>query len=206
VDLTSVSTATLKYWTWYDIEEDWDYAYLLVSSDSGKRWIILPATTTRDTNPNQQSLGHGYSGKSGSGEDAIWIEETADLSAYAGQKIQIRFAMQNDLVVNNYGFAVDDLSIPEIGWSDDVETVGSEWVTNGFIRIHNRIPQIWRVRVVEQSKDGSIVVHDLDIVDGAGKLAINFDDLEQLVVFVFGQTRYTTLPASYIVKVLPDPK
>jgi immune inhibitor A len=204
VDLTSVSTATLKYWAWYNIEEDWDYAYLLVSTDKGKRWTILPATTTRDTNPNQQNLGYGYSGVSGGGKDSTWIEETADLRAYAGQKIQIRFAMQNDLVVNNYGFAVDDLSIPEIGWSDDVELGGSDWVTDGFIRIHNRIPQVWRVRVVEQRKDGSIAVHDLDIVDGTGKITINFDDLERLVVFVFGQTRYTTIPASYSVTVSPD--
>ena len=203
VDLTSVPGATLKYWVWYNIEQDWDYAYLLVSTDEGVHWTVLPATSTRDTNPNQQSLGNGYTGVSGGAGDAAWVEETVDLSAYAGQKIQIRFAMQNDLVVNEYGFALDDLSIPEIGWSDDFETGGGDWVSTGFTRIHNRVPQVWRVRLVEQRKDRSIVVHDLDIVNGTGTLAIDFDDLERLVVIVFGQTRYTTIPASFSVGVSP---
>lgn len=203
VDLTSVTDATLKYWAWYDIEEDWDYAYLLVSTDGGNHWTILPATTTRDTNPNQQNLGHGYSGVSGGGQDAVWVEETADLGAYAGQKILLRFAMQNDLVVNDFGFALDDLSIPETGWSDDVETGGSGWISQGFTRIHNRLPQIWRVRVVEKSTDGSTTIHDINITDGRGKLVVNFTNLDKVVIFVFGLTRYTTLPASYGVEVSP---
>jgi hypothetical protein len=203
VDLTGASSATLKFWAWYTIEEDWDYAYLLVSADAGKHWALVPATTSRETNPNQQNLGHGISGISGDGQDAAWIEETADLSAYAGQQIQIRFAMQNDLVVNEFGFAVDDLSIPEINWSDDDEAGDSGWTSDGFIRIHNHVPQVWSVRAVEQHKDGSIVVHSLEITNGAGKLPINFDELERLVVFVIGQTRYTTIPASYTVEVSP---
>jgi immune inhibitor A len=203
VDLIGVSSATLKYWTWYDIEEDWDYAYLLVSTDDGKHWTLLPASSSRETDPNSQNLGHGFSGKSGKGQDAAWIEETADLSAYAGQRIQIRFAMQNDLVVNNFGFAVDNLSIPEIGWSDDIEMDAGGWVADGFVRVHNRIPQVWRVRAVEQRKDGSIIVHDVEITNGAGKLTLNFDDLKRLVVFVIGETRFTTIPASYSVNVSP---
>jgi immune inhibitor A len=203
VDLTNVSTATLKYWAWYNIEKDWDYAYLLVSTDDGKHWTRVPATSSRETDPNQQNLGHGFSGVSGDGQDSAWIEESANLSAYAGKRIQIRFAMQNDLVVNNFGFAVDDLSIPEIGWSEDVEAGAGDWVTDGFVRVHNRIPQIWSVRAVEQRKDGSIIVHDIEITNGTGKLALNFDDLERLVVFVIGETRYTTIPASYSVNVSP---
>jgi hypothetical protein len=201
VDLTKVTSATLKYWAWYDIEEDWDYAYLLASTDNGAHWTLIPATSSRETNPNDQNLGHGFSGKSGGGADPAWVQETADLSAFAGRKILLRFAMQNDLAVNNFGFAVEDLSIPEIGWSDNIEAGQAGWTTDGFVKIHNSIPQVWRVRAVEQRKDGSIVVHDLDIVNGAGQLDVNFDNLERLVVFVIGQTRYTTIPASYQLEV-----
>lgn len=203
VDLSSVSSATLKYWAWYDIEEDWDYAYLLVSTDNGEHWDLVPATSSRDTDPNDQNLGHGSSGKSGGGKDAIWIEESADLSAYAGQKILLRFAMQNDLAVNNFGFAIDDLSIPEISWSDDAESGDTGWISGGFVRSHNRVPQVWRVRAVEERTDGSIIVHDIDIVNGTGQLDIDFSNLKRLVIFVIGQTRYTTLPASYQVEVAP---
>ena len=114
----------------------------------------------------------------------------------------LRFAMQNNRSINNFGFAVDDLSIPEIGWSDNVEAGGKDWTSGGFVPVHNRVPQVWGVRAVEQNKDGSIAVHDLEIKNGAGRLEINFSKLNRLVVFVIGQTRYTTLPASYRVEVL----
>jgi hypothetical protein len=110
--------------------------------------------------------------------------------------------MQNNRSVNNYGFAVDDLSISEIGWSDNVEAGGKDWTSGGFVPIHNRVPQVWGVRAVEQTKDGSIVVHDLAVKNGAGKLEMDFSKLNRLVVFVIGQTRYTTLPASYRVEIL----
>ncbi len=203
IDLSGVSTATLNYWAWYHIEEDWDYAYLLVSNDQGEHWTLVPATSSRESDPNDQNLGHGFTGRSGGGEDAIWIEETADLSAYTGGKILLRFAMQNDLAVNEFGFAVDDLSIPEIGWSDDAEAGDAGWESGGFVRIHNRVPQVWRVRVVFVSADG-IAVQDLSIVNGAGRMVINFDEAEKVVVFVIGQTRYTTLPASYRIELAPD--
>lgn len=196
VDLRGTSTATLKYWSWYDIEEDWDYAYLLVSTDNGIHWNLVPVTSSRDTNPVNQNLGHGITGLSGGGAEAIWIEESADLTPYTGQRILIRFAMQNDLAVNHYGFAVDDLSIQEIGWSDDAET-DSEWESDGFARIHNRVPQVWGVRAVEQGADNAIVVHDLEVIDGVAKLDINMNEMKRLVIFVIGQTRYTTIPATY---------
>jgi len=202
VDLTNTSTATLKYWAWYDIEQDWDYAYLLASTDNGIHWTLVPATSSRETNPNGQNLGHGFSGVSGGGKESAWIQETANLNAYAGKRILLRFAMQNIRSVNNFGFAVDDLSISEIGWSDNVEAGGKDWTSGGFVPIHNRVPQVWGVRAVEQNKDGSIAVHDLEVKNGAGRLEIDFSKLKRLVVFVVGQTRYTTLPASYRVEVL----
>jgi immune inhibitor A len=203
IDLTGVTRVTLNYWAWYDIEEDYDYAYILVSSDNGTHWDLIPATSSRETNPNGQNLSHGFSGISGGGKDPAWIEETADLSAYAGKQILLRFAMQNDLVVNNYGFAIDDLSIPEIGWRDDVESGNNGWITEGFVLSQNYVPQVWSVRAVEQRTDGTIVVHDMTIAKGNGRLKIDFKDLEKLIMFVIGETRDTTMPASYRIEVRP---
>lgn len=196
-DLTNVATATLKYWAWYDIEEDWDYAYFMVSTDNGAHWTLVPATSSRETNPNQQNLGHGFSGLSGGKEQAEWIQETVNLNAYAGKQIMLRFAMQNDLAVNNYGFAVDDLSIPEINWTDDAEAGSKDWQTAGFIRAHNRVPQAWSVRAVEQKPDGSINVRAVEVKNGIGSLDLDYDAFAKLYVFVIGQTRHTTIPANY---------
>jgi len=200
--LRNVSKANFKYWAWYDIEADWDYAYLLVSTDNGVHWEVIPVPSSRETNPNGQNLGHGFSGKSGGGSESAWIQETANLNAYAGKQIMLRFAMQNNRSVNNFGFAVDDLSIPGIGWSDNVESGGKDWSSGGFVPVHNRVPQTWGVRAVEQKSDGSIAMHDLEIKNGTGQLDVDFSSLNRLVVFVIGQTHYTTLPASYRVEVV----
>jgi len=202
LDLTNATNATLKYWTWYDIEEDWDYAYLMVSTDNGVHWTLVPATSSRETNPNKQNLGHGFSGVSGNGSEAAWIQETANLNAYAGKRILLRFAMLNNRLVNNFGFAVDDLSIPEINWRDDAEAGNKDWLPGGFVRAHNRVPQVWSVRAVEQKTDGSIIVHNIDIQNGIGNLEFNFDGLNRLALFVIGETRYVTIPANYQVEVL----
>jgi len=203
VDLSDASEATLLYSAWYDIEEDWDYAYLLVSTDNGEHWTTLASPSSRTSNPNGQNLGKGFTGKSGRGESAVWIDEEVDLRRYAGQKILLRFAMQNDLAVNEFGFAVDDLSIPEIGWSDDVESGAAGWETGGFVLTHNHVPQVWHVRAVAQRKDGSLEVQDMEIADGNGSLPLDFGGVQRVLVFVIGQTRYTTTPAAYRLELGP---
>jgi hypothetical protein len=201
VDLAGISSATLTFRAWYDIEEDWDYAYILVSTDGGRTWVTLPSTSSRETDPNNQNLGHGLSGISGDDPEATWSKESIDLSAYAGKQILLRFAMQNDLVVNNAGFAIDDIAIPETGWSDDAESGNQGWISEGFILSHNHVPQVWSVRAVEKRVDGTIVVHEIEITDGEGQLKLESVGMQKLVLFVIGQTRYTTMPASYRLEV-----
>ena len=38
VDLTGLDLATLRYQVWYNLEENWDYAYVEVSADGGLTW------------------------------------------------------------------------------------------------------------------------------------------------------------------------
>ena len=40
VDLTAVTTATLKYWAWWSLEDNYDYLYLLVSTDDGEKYAV----------------------------------------------------------------------------------------------------------------------------------------------------------------------
>jgi hypothetical protein len=83
-----------------------------------------------------------------------------------------------------------------------VESGGKDWSSGGFVPVHNRVPQVWGVRAVEQKADGSIAAHDLEVKNGAGQLNVDFSNLNRLVVFVIGQTHFTTLPASYRVEVV----
>ncbi|HIM79001.1 MAG TPA: hypothetical protein EYM54_02750, partial [Dehalococcoidia bacterium] len=85
LDLRGLDKVRLKFELWYSLEELWDYAYLEVSINGGQRWIILEAPHTSAENPVGNSFGPGYTGESGG-----WIEESMDLTSYAGQEILLR--------------------------------------------------------------------------------------------------------------------
>jgi len=147
-DLTGVQKATLEYWCWYDIEEDWDYAYVEVSPDGGKTWEILTTPSGTPENPNGNSFGWGYTGQSDGGSKAEWIQETVDLTPYAGKRVLVRFEYITDDAVNRPGFALDDVSVPEIGYFSDFEADGGGWEAAGFARHANVLPQRWLVQLV----------------------------------------------------------
>ncbi|HVO69931.1 MAG TPA: choice-of-anchor J domain-containing protein, partial [Aggregatilineaceae bacterium] len=115
-DLTGVSQATLKFWTWYSIENLWDYGYVMVSTDGGATWTPLPATHTAAEDPHKVAYGHGYTGLSNG-----WVQETVDLTPYAGQHVLVRFEYITDDATTQPGMLVDDVSIPEIGYQDGFE-------------------------------------------------------------------------------------
>jgi hypothetical protein len=152
LDLTSAHKATLQFWTWYSIEDDFDYAYLMVSTDGGKTWAPQRGQFTTTANPNGASFGHAWTGKSGvaagSRAAAKWVQESMDLSAYAGKRVLIRFEYITDEGYNAPGFAVDDIRVPEIGYSDNAES-DNGWHAEGFVRIGNAMPQRWYVALLE---------------------------------------------------------
>ena len=80
-DFTGVSgPIRMDYKTWYDLEEDYDYAYVEVSED-GSNWVFLNTPSGTDKDVSGNSYGWGYNGNSGG-----WIDEQVDLSDYAGRR------------------------------------------------------------------------------------------------------------------------
>jgi immune inhibitor A len=152
-DLTHVTTATLVYNLWYDIEDGWDYAYVRASTDGGVTWELLPGAQMTDTNPSGNALGPGYTGKSGGtpddGADPVWVREELDLGPYCGQKVLIRFDYVTDDSINRPGLCLDDLDLSVIGFEDDVEAGEGAWHAEGFIRHANRLPQRYLVQAIE---------------------------------------------------------
>lgn len=171
LDLTGLSQATLKVWLWYDIEEDWDYAYIEVSTDGGQTWDILKGRYTTDTNPSGNSFGHAYTGKSGSADEApSWVEEEIDLAPYAGQEVLLRFEYITDDAVNHVGFCVDDIAVPELGYFDDAEGKG-QWIAEGFVRTDNILPQRFLVQLIELGPDIKVRRMELDEAQ-SGRLVV----------------------------------
>jgi bacillopeptidase F (M6 metalloprotease family) len=205
VDLSNVGNATLSYWTWYDIEEDWDYAYVSVSEDGGATWTTLRTPSSTDTSPNNSNLGWGYTGQSGDGFGADWIEESVDLTPYAGKKILLRFEIVHDLAVNLPGFAIDDIRIPEIGFSDDAES-DSGWSAEGWVRTNNFVPQTFIAQLIGYNKDGSISVARLPINDdNTAVWDIPLSGMSSAVIALSATAVKTSEPAWYNWEVVEKP-
>jgi immune inhibitor A len=158
VDLTRVSgKATLRFWTWYDIEQDYDYGYTEVSTDGGKTWDILSGKFTTTTNPGGSNYKAGLTGKSGD-----WAQEEMDLSPYAGKRVLLRFEYITDDAYNAPGWAIDDITIPEINFNDNIESGAGDWDAKGFLRSDNVLPQKYIVQVIEKSGTTNIKRITLD--------------------------------------------
>ena len=147
-DLRNLRTATLETWMWYDLEADYDYAYVEISGDGGQTWDILSNGNTTLTNPSGTSYGPAFSGKSGGGDMAVWTKETFDLTRYAGQPVLVRFEVVTDDAVNRPGLSLDDISIPELGYHTDVETGADGWQAAGWARVTDSVPQRYLVQVI----------------------------------------------------------
>jgi immune inhibitor A len=196
-DLSGVKSASLSYWAWWKTEPDYDYAYLEVSVDGGQTWKILQTPSGTSANPAGSNLGWGYNGCSGSGETgnectAQWVYEQVDLSAYAGEKIQLRFESITDAALNYPGLLIDDISIPEIGFTCDFETDDCGFVSQGFVRVVNVLPQTFVVQLIKQSGDQTTIQRlDLD-ASGRGNLSLNLQGNDSVILLVSGTTPFTT--------------
>jgi hypothetical protein len=204
-DLTGLEQATLQAWLWYDIEEDYDYAYVEVSTDGGQTWHVLPGKYTTDYNPTGNSFGHAYTGKSGveagasEAPDAkpLWVLEEIDLTPYAGQQILLRFEYITDDAYNSPGFCVDDIAIPELGYHYGAED-NDGWEALGFIRTDNTLPQRYLVQLIELGAETRVRWIELD-EDQRGQLVIEGfgDEVERAVLVVSALAPKTTELAGY---------
>jgi len=191
VDLTGLQEATLTFHTWYDIERDFDYAYVEVSRD-GERWTTLPGQTTTNTDPNGANYGNGYTGISDG-----WIQEKIDLTPYAGHKVQIRFEYVTDDGPLHAGIFLDDIRIPELDLHYDAELGDAGWVARGFMRSAMLMPQEWLLQLVMQGHAQTTVERLQLNPDNTGRWRVKLDSDEAAALILSGRTRVTTEPAEY---------
>jgi len=190
-DFSSVNPPiTLSYYTWFDLEKDYDYLYLTASLDS-ENWTILTTPSCTTIDPSGNSYGCGYNGTTNG-----WILETVDLSAYAGQKVNLRFEYITDAAVNGEGFLVDNISVEAIGYFTDLENDDGGWVSDGFARISNELPQTFRVSLI--TFDGTTTVLPLTLSEtNTSSIELSLDSTDEVILVISGTTPYTNQIASY---------
>ncbi len=155
IALTSGSSGALSFDLVYDIEDEWDFLWVQVSTDGGSTWDTL-------TNANTQCLhdpgwigglygfpedlcGAGMGGFYG--YNANWPDpetQQFDLTSYLGQSIDIRLWYMTDWGTLYSGAFVDNLEVTvdtTTVFSDDAESGDSNWVyTEPWIRSDGNQP------------------------------------------------------------------
>lgn len=135
-DLPAGSTVSLSMKSRFDIEWDYDYGFVLTSTDGGQNWTSNASTravptTTASSNPNQNgcqaALGNGITGSSASYGDAntpsvdrlagnypssTFVADSFDVSELAGAEMPVlRFSYSSDPGLARPGWFVDDVKV-----------------------------------------------------------------------------------------------
>lgn len=110
---------TLSFETYYDIEENWDYGFVQVSTDGGETWKSLSnentvSTTTDGAHPTVKENVPGFTGQSEG-----WTNQTFDLSEYAGEEVLVSFRYATDWATTNPGWYVRNVSVGDQHHSGD---------------------------------------------------------------------------------------
>jgi len=107
IDLNDVLGATLEFDTQWDIETDWDYGQIQISTNNGSTWISLEGIYTNpgvgSFQPNGEPL---YDGA-----QLNWVHETIDISDFIDQNVTVRFLLMSDSYITEDGWYVDNIKI-----------------------------------------------------------------------------------------------
>jgi hypothetical protein len=132
----------------YDIENEWDYAYVEISTNGGSSWLGIEGSITTTNDSHGNNLGNGITGNSGG-----WIAASFDLNSWVGQTINIRLRYKTDGAVLNAGMYVDDFW-PVSGFASEV--VLGENITDEFYAISGQGAGEYFYKVQARDADGDL--------------------------------------------------
>ena len=178
LDVDYTSGDTVDFWTWYFIEEGWDYGF--VEAEVNGEWVTVPlfddadAEVTTDTNPHDNNEeGNGLTGTSGGAyfvDDPVYVHLTGILPEGT---TDVQFRYSTDAAYLDTGWFVDDVQI-----DGDPVAVSSEpgnWVETTGEQNNNWVLQILSPCDLTPGEDSSF-----ETVDEAGYLyRLEGDDIQQ---------------------------
>jgi hypothetical protein len=125
---------SLKFWTSYDTETDWDYVFVEINEAGTDSWTTLPDVNGGTTTSTGLSCPAGWvdeihpflahymdsacnpTGTTGSwnaftGNSGGWQQAEMDLSAYAGKTVELYISYASDWATQGLGVFVDDIEL-----------------------------------------------------------------------------------------------
>jgi hypothetical protein len=147
---------SLTFWSSRDTEEDWDFFTVEARTAGGEDWTTLPDANGNTSQNTGESCPEGWNelhpqlehyqtlngdgtcsptGSTGtwnaaSGNSGGWQEWSIDLSAYAGQTVEISLSYISDWSTQNLGVFLDDITLPD-GTSTSFESGLDGWQVAG---------------------------------------------------------------------------
>lgn len=195
LDLTGLSQSTLQFDTWYQLEEDWDFAYLSISVDDGAAWDLLtPQHLTAG------DYGPAWNGRSTDADDAQggWVSESISLNRYTGQPVLLRFDVLSDSSISEQGFALSHITLAQRDLAEDGRTPDN-WTAVGFVQTTWQLPQQWQLRLIQHTPQPEVITLPLNSLN-QGQWEVNLGDNEATLVII-PLTPFTNQPANYWLEV-----
>ena len=175
VSIPQGTNAEITFWTYYEIESFWDFGFVQISTDGGATWTSLGNDhTTSDHDPDAHpDVIANLPGFTGSSE--AWVQETFDLSAYAGQTVDLRFLYVTDWATTETGFYIDDITVSDdtgtLLW-DDLESGSGNWVLDGWEYTTGLATNDWELTYIDpiynKGKFSEYKITDSNIFDDGG--------------------------------------
>lgn len=107
INLSSYTNPKLTFWTKFDIESNWDYGQVRVSTNNGSSWIALQGLYTEpgtgSFQPNGQPVYDGI--------QTSWVREEISLASYTSGQVKLQFQIRTDGSQVRDGWYVDDIGI-----------------------------------------------------------------------------------------------
>jgi hypothetical protein len=119
------ATSELTFDTYWDIEDNWDFGFVQVSTDNGANWTSLSNAYTSGVidpqgHPDIAANLPGLTSWSCYVEADCWVNMSFDLSAYDGQDILIAFRFMTDWGFTYEGWYVDNVFVDGTEYDDFV--------------------------------------------------------------------------------------
>ena len=150
--LIVTSDMELSFWCWYDIEENYDMAFVEVSTD-GRSYTLLDTFT---------------------GSSNGWTYKEYDLQEWNDQSIFIRFRYTTDSYTQDEGFYVDD--IQPVPTYDSITTLSNSISTHSYT-VTGRNPGLYYYRVkghnTERGWGDFSILESMNVTDSGDAITIS---------------------------------